>query len=242
MFRHIPKISALKCSIIFQQEVYWQKVFKKDFRSSSVLNKMHEIAKKPFTVCVEGNIGCGKTTLLNYFSQFQEVDVLHEPVKKWTNLNNYNLMDLMYKNPERWSHLFQTYVQLTMIEQHIKPSSKPTKLLERSLLSARYCFVENLFRSGKMTGAEYSVYCQWFEMISSLLDCKVDLIVYLRTDPCILHERIKSRNRSEEQNIPLEYLKNLHELHEEWLLESKFNSFPVLVMDANGSLSEMDYR
>ncbi|MCL4140829.1 UNVERIFIED_CONTAM: hypothetical protein GTU68_019013 [Idotea baltica] len=197
-------------------------------------------SKTQFTVCVEGNIGCGKTTLLNFFSEFNDTEVLHEPVDKWTNLNNNNLLDLMYKDPERWAHLFQTYVQLTMMEQHLKPSQKQTKIIERSLFSARHCFVENMYRSGKMSHPEYEVYSQWFKLITDVMNVKVDLFVYLRTDPHILNTRILARNRSEESSIPLHYLQSLHILHEEWLLEcTTANSIPVLVLDANGTIPQM---
>lgn len=77
-------------------------------------------------------------------------------------------------------------------------------------------------------------------MITSNLKVKVDLIVYLRTEPSALHERIASRARSEETAIPLEYLQSLHSLHEEWLMEKKFGlPAPVLVLDANQDLPTM---
>ena len=57
---------------------------------------------RPFTVVVEGNIGCGKTTFLDYFSKFSDrVEVLTEPVDRWRNVNGHNLLQLMYENPSR---------------------------------------------------------------------------------------------------------------------------------------------
>lgn len=41
--------------------------------------------------------------------------------------------------------------------------------------------------------------------------------VYLRTDPEVAYQRIKTRNRSEEKHVPFEYIKHLHELHDKWL-------------------------
>lgn len=62
--------------------------------------KMSE--RKPFTVIVEGNIGCGKTTFLQHFSSFEKtVEVLTEPVDRWRNANGHNLLQLMYEDPQR---------------------------------------------------------------------------------------------------------------------------------------------
>lgn len=40
----------------------------------------------------------------------------------------------------------------------------------------RYCFVENLYKSGTLTDAEYNVYSEWFKIITENLDVGVDLI------------------------------------------------------------------
>ena len=58
---------------------------------------------RPFTVVVEGNIGCGKTTFLDHFSKFSDrVEVLTEPVDRWRDVNGHNLLQLMYENPSRY--------------------------------------------------------------------------------------------------------------------------------------------
>jgi len=203
---------------------------------------MKTIYSKPFTVLVEGNIGCGKTTLLEYFQKYPEIKVLEEPVQKWRDLNGHNLLDLMYKDPVRWSMPFQSYVQQTMLEVHLQPTDRPVKLVERSIYSARYCFVENLYRSGKLEGSELEVLSHWFDYLTSSpeIELKVDLIVYLRTKPEKALERIRTRARGEETGIPLEYLEELHQLHEDWLFGNKFQvPAPVITIDANQDTAEM---
>jgi len=202
---------------------------------------------RPFTVLVEGNIGCGKTTFLEHFAQFGQVEVLKEPVDRWRDVNGHNLLELMYQDPSRWAMPFQSYVQLTMLDHHLHRSNKPVKLMERSIYSARYCFVENMHRSGKMLGCEFEVLDEWFKFATddSGLNIHVDLIIYLRTTPEKALERVNIRNRSEENSIPLEYLQDLHNLHEEWLVDKKYPlTAPVLVIDADQDLPEMkaEYR
>ena len=128
-----------------------------------------------------------------------------------------------------------------MAQRHaIISSTKPIRMMERSLFSARHCFTENLYRDGYLTDAEYAALSEWFNF---LIDCpkfnfQVDQIVYLRTSPEIAYERIQKRSRSAEANVKFSYIKDLHELHEDWLFrQTKFKlCAPVTIIDANQDL------
>lgn len=200
-----------------------------------------DVGQKKFTVSVEGNIGSGKTSLLQHFVDSPNTEVQQEPVSKWRNMQGHNLLAMMYEDPSRWALTFQTYVQLTMLETHTKPQEKPVKLMERSIYSAKYCFVENLYKNGQMPDFEYMVLTKWFDWIVQNEDCKLDLIVYLQTKPETCHERIKQRCRKEESTIPLDYLRTLHEFHENWLIKQTQFALPapILVLDGNSDLPEM---
>jgi len=197
--------------------------------------------KRKFTVTVEGNIGSGKSTFLHYFRQGDKVEVLTEPVDKWQDVNGFNTLDLLYKDARRWSLTFQSYVQLTMLQNHTRKQMSPVKLIERSIYSARYCFVENLYQSGRMAPVDYAIMSEWFDWIMDNSAVNVDLIVYLQASPESCLNRIKTRNREEESSVPLSYLESLHELHEDWLVrQTKFRvPAPVLVLDASKNLNEL---
>jgi len=204
----------------------------------------HPLVKtRPFTVVVEGNIGSGKTTFLEHFKKFSdEVEILAEPVDKWRDVKGHNLLQMMYENPSRWSLTFQTYVQLTMLQNHTMDTSKNVKLMERSIFSAKYCFVENLMKSGKMPLSEYEVLSSWFDFLltSPQVDLGVDLIVYMRTSPEVALTRLMERGRGEEHLIAKQYIDDLHQLHEDWLVHGKHTlPAPVIVVDADKDLEEM---
>ncbi|XP_053571996.1 thymidine kinase 2, mitochondrial isoform X1 [Bombina bombina] len=199
------------------------------------------LPKKNMLICVEGNIASGKTTCLEYFSTTGKLEVLKEPVAKWRNVRNHNPLALMYEDPFRWGLTLQTYVQLTMLDIHTKPTVFPVKMMERSIYSAKYIFVENLYKSGKMPEVDYVILTEWFEWIVKNINLSVDLIVYLQTTPETCYQRLKKRCREEEKIIPLEYLYAIHNLYEEWLI--KQTSFPVpapvLIIEADKDLEEM---
>ncbi|XP_003745597.1 deoxynucleoside kinase [Galendromus occidentalis] len=192
--------------------------------------------KRPLTIAVEGNIGSGKTTFLRNFEHLKNSTIIPEPVARWCSVDGrFNLLQKMYENPRKYSLALQTYVQLTMLQNHRAPVSTDFKLMERSLYSARYCFVENLFRSNLLSEVETIILDEWFEHLITTECCVVDLIVYLRTDPAVAMDRIKKRNRDGENTVSMDYLNSLHDLHEEWFAGR--SSFPMpancVVLDAN---------
>ncbi|XP_036391266.1 thymidine kinase 2, mitochondrial [Megalops cyprinoides] len=197
--------------------------------------------EKKLVVCIEGNIASGKTTCLEHFSKTSNIEVLTEPVSKWRNVQGHNPLALMYQDPSRWGITLQTYVQLTMLDRHLSTISTPIRMMERSIYSAKYIFVENLYRSGKMPEVDYVILSEWFEWITQNIAIPVDLIVYLQTTPQTCYERLKQRCREEEKMIPMEYLEAIHQLYEDWLINktSFYLPAPVLVIPADHDLQKM---
>ncbi len=192
---------------------------------------------RPFTIAVEGNIGAGKSTLVDYFKSVEFFDVFVEPIDQWQNVQGkYNLLQLMYDNPSSFGFAFQMYEQLTRVKIHSAPLSNNSKfkIMERSIYTARRCFIENLKQSHVITDVEFSVLDAWFQFLASglTIDVGVDLIVYLRTTPRVAWDRVKLRARDEERDLSLEYIETIHSLHETWLLG---NQIPckVLVLDGD---------
>lgn len=148
---------------------------------------------------------------------------------------NDSLQGLMYQDPKQWSYTFQSYVQLTMLQNHLKTTTCPIKMIERSIYSARYCFVEKMTRDGALPLPSAAVIDRWFQWIVQQNLVDVDLVVYLRTSPEVVYERILSRKRPEEKSVTLEFVKALHDIHENWLFHKVLFQCPapVLVLNAN---------
>ncbi|CAH8865187.1 unnamed protein product [Trichobilharzia szidati] len=199
------------------------------------------------TVMVEGNIGCGKSTFLRFFQQLSpKTEVLHEPLYLWKDARGYDLFELMYQDASRWCVPFQAQVLVTLLDRQSKLPTKPVRLLERSIYSSRYCFTENMHNNGSISDADYEELVRIFQWVIKNKSIPIDLIVYLRASPTVCMERIRARKRSGEGDIPLEYLEELHKLHESWLIERRFGPLPapLLVFDCNAALPELlsEYR
>ena len=107
-------------------------------------------------ICFEGNIGSGKSSSLKYLSEkYDQVMALSEPIDKWVDLRGHNLVDLLYKDLNRNAFGFEHYAQLTRLQMYgdyeSMDSSKPIRLMERSIFSQRYCFTENLIQRFSQT-------------------------------------------------------------------------------------------
>ena len=116
--------------------------------------------------------------------------------------------------------------------------------MERSIYSVRYCFIDIMEKNDIMPKPSVSVLDEHFKWFNSKPESKIDLIVYLRTDPEIVYERIMSRNRDEETSISFDYVKKLHDAYENWLLvDGTTRNYPlpapVLILNANLNKTEM---
>lgn len=120
----------------------------------------------PRTISLEGNIGVGKSTLLEALRGrcFQTVD---EPLEKWRGETGSgeaqtNLLELFYRDPQRWAFTFQSAAFLSRAQmaadalQRADPQS--TFILERSIQSDKYCFAMNCLKTKLFTEAEWNVY------------------------------------------------------------------------------------
>lgn len=196
---------------------------------------------------VEGNIGAGKTTLLKAIEKhLPELKIIFEPVNQWNNsVSGKNLLGDFYSDPQRWAYTLETYAMACRVKEYLKESkNKNAKtLMERSIFSGHYCFAKNDFLNGYMTEMEWEIYQTWF---SFLISNKAPLprgFIYLKTDPEIALERIKKRNRNGESKISIEYLKQIDDRHNEFLVQkidlaNKLDELPILTLDCNSDFEK----
>lgn len=177
-----------------------------------------------FVIHIEGNIGSGKTTFMEYLASEMPdfANYITEPIQKWQNFCANNLLEKIYLNPsnELMALQFQIYAMLTTLQSAFFDSSKSVCIFERSMNSIEKCFIPTMNASN----LSKTLLQEWISFIkvqfSSIILPKV--IIYLRSKPVGCLKRIRHRARSGEHVITIDYLEHLHALHEEWLAKDVF--------------------
>ncbi|XP_028373253.1 deoxyguanosine kinase, mitochondrial isoform X1 [Phyllostomus discolor] len=223
--------------------------------------------REPRRLSIEGNIAVGKSTFVKLLEKtYPEWHVATEPVATWQNVqaagtqkacttpNLGNLLDLMYREPARWSYTFQTFSFMTRLKVGLEPfpekllqAEKAVQIFERSVYSDRYIFAKSLFENGSINAMEWHIYQEWHSFLLQEFASRLQLcgFIYLQATPQVCLKRLHQRDRKEEIGIELAYLEQLHDQHEAWLVHktTKLHSeallnIPVLVLDVNDDFSK----
>ena len=119
------------------------------------------IKNKNLIWAVEGNIGAGKSTLLNYLKEVYkhtmgDIDIVPEPIASWTNFFGHNLLAHSYRGDI--SHaVFQLHILFGLAALHQSRPPSTIHILERSLESGRYVFLELQRELKQITEIEYLI-------------------------------------------------------------------------------------
>ena len=186
-------------------------------------DKEGSVRGKRTMILFEGNIAAGKSTVGRRLAESGLFDFIEEPVGSWQKDFAANLLDLFYKDPKRWSFTFQLAAFTTRAKtwtEVLAMTDHQNVVLERSIYCDRYVFAKNCYQSGLMTEVEWQLYSRMWDWLEENWCTEPDKIVYLRTPAEVCHERIVKRGRREEEKIPLDYLRDLERLHDEWLLDN----------------------
>jgi deoxyadenosine/deoxycytidine kinase len=105
-------------------------------------------------------------------------------------------------------------------------------ITERSLYTDKYVFAKMLHDQGKIEDVCYQIYLNWFDEFAN--DFPISHSVYVNAEPQKCYERIHIRAREGEELIPLTYLEQCHNYHEEFLA----NTDNKLVLDGNVNIYE----
>lgn len=177
----------------------------------------------PFSMIVslEGNIGAGKTSVLERL-QARGYAVRPEPVDEWD-----DFLTKFYENPAEWALPFNLKVlhsfariDFSVFDSHI--------VVERSPSACRHVFGQLAYNDNHLSPAAWDVFKEYHE----LLGWKPDAYIYIQTPVEVCYERMQRRSRECEQGVTMEYLSRIDFQYENML---RFSQVPVHRIDGTGT-------
>ena len=180
-------------------------------------------------IAVAGNIGVGKSTLVEMICERLDSKPYFEPVTENPYISDF------YKDMVSWSFHSQIFFlthRLHIHQELIRNSG--SVIQDRSIYEDAEVFALNLFAQGRMTERDYSTYRSLYRTLAEYLP-PPDLMIYLRASVPTLLNRIALRNRDYEQQIAPDYLSRLNDLYENWI--NNFTLCPVLTVPSD----DLDY-
>lgn len=184
-------------------------------------------------IIIAGNIGAGKSTLVELVSRKLNWKPYFEPVSENPYLEDF------YGDMPRWAFHSQMYFLTDRLKTHKELQDyRGSVVQDRSVYEDAEIFVRNLRREGSLSERDFNTYWETYRVMSSFLQ-PPDLVVYMRASLPTLKERIDSRGRSFEADIPDGYLIHLNELYEDWI--GRYDAAPKLILNAD-ELNVLDRR
>ncbi len=161
-------------------------------------------------IVIAGNIGSGKTTLTKMLAKHYGWDIRLESVTYNPYLEDY------YQDMNRWALNLEVYFLKERFHDllEIRKTTK-TIIQDRSIYEGVYIFTANNHDMGNMSDRDFETYMGLFKSMMMVVQ-EPDLMVYLKASVPHLVDNIHKRGRDYEQNMRLDYLKNLNDRYDKF--------------------------
>ena len=202
--------------------------------------------KRPTIISIEGNIGAGKSTILEQLEKYvnskngfnNKIMFLKEPVDIWEAIKDdetgENILQKFYSDPHKYAFSFQVMAyatRLRLIRKAVRENPECDIIIcERSLEADKQIFAQMLSDDGVIGNVEYKIYKQFCTEFSD--EFGLSGVIYIDADAEVCSNRINKRRREGEDAIPLEYLQKCKNYHDQWLIYRPIE-FKLLRIDTN---------
>ncbi|MEX2512705.1 MAG: deoxynucleoside kinase [Cyclobacteriaceae bacterium] len=180
-------------------------------------------------IAIAGNIGSGKTTLVQKLASHYGWKAEFESVEE-----NPYLVDF-YGDMHRWSFHLQVYFLHSRFNQLRRiQECKLSTIQDRTIYEDAHIFAANLHESELITNRDYKNYLELYHAMEKYIS-PPDLMIYLKADIPKLVDQIEKRGRSYEKSIQISYLKSLNNHYKNWI--DNYRQGKLLIIDVN----DMDF-
>lgn len=182
---------------------------------------------KTSVIAVAGMIGVGKSTFAKKISEMLDFQVMYE------NVDNNPYLDKYYLDFERWSFNLQIFFLAERFKDQKRMFSYGGGYItDRTIYEDLEIFAKINFDNEKMTNDDWNTYNSLFQaMVLTPFFNEPDIVIYLEGSFEEILERIKLRNRPSEQNVDIEYFRELHNRYQKWI--ESFDHAKVLRININ---------
>ena len=175
-------------------------------------------------ICIEGNIGVGKTSLAEKIAADCNARLVLEKFA------NNPFLPKFYKEPAKYAFPLELFFLAERYKQ-IKQLREQDIFLD--FIVSDYFFIKSrLFAQNNLTEDELELFYRLFDIMLANLP-KPNLLIYLHADIQYLQKNIKKRDRTYEQDIADCYLLNIQKKYLDFF--KKQNDFPVLIIDVTNA-------
>ena len=175
-------------------------------------------------ICIEGNIGVGKTSLAEKIAADCNARLVLEKFA------NNPFLPKFYKEPIKYAFPLELFFLAERYKQ-IKQLREQDIFLDFTV--SDYSFIKSwLFAQNNLMEDELQLFYGLFDIMFSNLP-KPSLLIYLHADIQCLQKNIKKRNRTYEQDIADCYLLKIQKKYLDFF--KKQNDFPVLIIDVTNA-------
>lgn len=165
-------------------------------------------------IAISGNIGSGKTTLVEMLSRRLGWKPFFEDIS-----NPY--LDDFYQDMNEWSFKMQiSFLSSKIAQLKNIENSKTNVIQDRTIFEEAYIFVENLHDMALMSSRDYELYMKIFNQGLEFVKTP-DLVIYLKGSTQTLISQIQKRGREFEMGISTEYLDRLNVYYNNWIANYK---------------------
>lgn len=174
-------------------------------------------------VCIEGNIGSGKTSLVKLLADKNNAKVLLEEFEENPFLKKF------YQDPHRYAFQLELSFLAERFQQ-IQSEIQNIDLFQHLILSDYMIEKCLIFSKNNLDEQSIQLYRKLYDIIL-LSTPKPDVIIYLHKEPDLLLQNIRKRARPYEQEITTDYLVNIYKNYLTYFRQQ--SQYPVIIVNTN---------
>ena len=174
-------------------------------------------------ICVEGNIGTGKTTFVEMISKEYNCEVILEEFQ------DNPFLPYFYQDKDRYALSVELFFMTERYKQLQRQLSN--RGLFQDFIVADYSFVKSLlFAKNNLIDEEFRLFQSMWKVFNSAFP-KPDILIYFHRSVDTLMNFIDERGREYEKLIAPEYLLTIQNTYFDYF--KNILTFPVVIIDLN---------